>query len=218
MRDPNAFDETLSLLKPSGDAQPGEPAWFGRFRVERRLGAGSFGEVFLGHDPALDRKVAIKSPLGEYSEETIQRYLLEARNLAQLQHAGIVSVFDVGRDAQRCFIVTEYLQGSLLRDRMDQGRMEWRTCVRIVAHLAEALAHAHSRGIIHRDIKPSNIMITPEGRCVLIDFGLAVNDLQATRGELAGTPSYMAPEQVSDGLNSCQQLIQKDIFEFLRGV
>jgi tetratricopeptide (TPR) repeat protein len=196
VRDPNAFDETLSLRKMGDGDRSGVPAWIGRFRVERRLGAGAFGEVFLGHDPALDRKVAIKSPVGEHSEETIQRYLFEARHLAQLQHAGIVAIYDVGRDLQRCFIVTEYLQGSPLRDRIEQGRIDWRTSVRIGALVAEALAHAHSRGIVHRDIKPSNIMVTTEGRCVLIDFGLAVNDIQATRGERAGTPSYMAPEQV----------------------
>lgn len=196
VRDPNADDETLSLRKFGEEPCKGVPAWIGRFRVERRLGAGTFGEVFLGHDPALDRKVAIKSPVGEYSEETLQRYLIEARNLAQLQHPGIVAIYDVGRDLQRCFIVTEYLQGSPLRDRMAKGLIDWRTSVRIIALLAEALAHAHSRGIMHRDIKPSNIMVTPEGRCVLIDFGLAVNDIQATRGERAGTPSYMAPEQV----------------------
>jgi len=156
------FEETQSLRVIAEDARRPVPAWIGRFRVEKRLGSGAFGEVFLGHDPALDRKVAIKSPLGEHSEETIQRYLVEARNLAQLQHAGIVAVYDVGRDAERCFMVTEYLQGGPLAQRLSQGRMDWRTGVRIVAVVAEALAHAHSRGIMHRDIKPSNIMITPE--------------------------------------------------------
>ncbi len=190
------FEETQTLRKIAEDACRPVPAWIGRFRVEKRLGSGAFGEVFLGHDPALDRKVAIKSPLGEQSEETIQRYLVEARNLAQLQHAGIVAVYDVGRDAERCFMVTEYLQGGPLASRLSQGRMDWRTSVRIVAFVAEALAHAHSRGIMHRDIKPSNIMITPEGRCVLVDFGLAVDDFQVTPGERAGTPSYMSPEQV----------------------
>lgn len=192
-------DELSETQQPAfgGDAAAGEaPTWFGRFRVERRLGAGTFGEVFLGHDVTLDRKVAIKAPRGERSEDAIQRFLAEARSLAQLQHPGVVAVYDVGRDGHRCFIVTEYLPGELLRERIKRGHLDWQSSVRVIAHLADALGHAHSRGIMHRDVKPSNIIVTPEGRCVLIDFGLAVNDLQANRGEVAGTPSYMAPEQV----------------------
>lgn len=170
------------------------PARIGRFEIRMQIGSGTFGEVFLGYDATLNRQVAIKCPKGAQSESVIQNFLSEAQRLAQLQHPGIVVIYDIGRDGDRCFIVTEYLEGQVLS--MPTGRPDWQKGVEIVRHLADALGHAHSRGIMHRDIKPSNIMMTVDGRCVLMDFGLAVNDLEAGRGEIAGTPTHMSPEQV----------------------
>ena len=194
---------TGTVLIPPGaevqlvdEASEGIPARLGRFEIRKQLGSGGFGDVFLGFDATLKRQVAIKCPKGLQSESVIQTFLAEAQRLAQLQHPGIVVIHDIGRDRNRCFIVTEFLEGHVL-DVLPDGRPpHWRKSVRIVSHLADALGHAHSRGIMHRDIKPSNIMMTIDGRCVLLDFGLAVNDLEANRGEIAGTPNYMSPEQI----------------------
>jgi len=193
-----------TILTPSEAGGPAEtdglqghfPVRIGRFEIRKQLGAGAFGEVFLGYDATLNRQVAIKCPKGAQSEQVIQSFLAEAQRLAQLQHPGIVVVYDIGRDGNRCFIVTEYLEGQLLEVRPQGGSCDWLKGVEIVSHLANSLGHAHSRGIMHRDIKPSNIMMTTDGRCVLMDFGLAVNDLETSRGEIAGSPPYMSPEQI----------------------
>ena len=186
----------LNHLASIENSQSGLPPRIGRFEIRKRLGAGAFGEVFLGYDAQLNRQVAIKCPKGALSERVIQNFLAEAQRLAQLQHPGIVVIFDAGRELDQCFIVTEYLEGQPLSDRAQGRPSDWMKGVEIISHLATALGHAHSRGIMHRDIKPANIMMTVDGRVVLMDFGLAVNDLETTRGEIAGTPSYMSPEQI----------------------
>lgn len=188
--------ETLSLGKDIGNEEIPLPDKIGRFDVESILGSGAFGIVLLASDESLSRKVAIKIPRGSHTEKEIDGFLVEARQLAQLQHSGIVAVHDIGREGNLCYIVTEYLDGVTLAKRMQEQQFGFREAIGIVIQLAEAIAHAHSRGVMHRDIKPGNVILTTDGRCVLLDFGLAVNDLNGVRGEIAGTPTYMAPEQV----------------------
>jgi serine/threonine protein kinase/formylglycine-generating enzyme required for sulfatase activity len=171
----------------------------GRYRVVRALGEGGFGRVYLAQDDDLDRPVAIKVPNRERvaRPDDAEAYLGEARILAGLDHPNIVPVYDLGRtDDGLCFIVTKYFDSSDLAARMRQSRPPFRDTAELVATIADALHHAHSRGLVHRDIKPANILIDASGKPCVADFGLALRDEDFGRdGELAGTPSYMSPEQ-----------------------
>ena len=179
---------------------PKLPVAFGRYRVERLLGRGGFGAVYLGFDTELERQVAIKAPLLDTNSAKVARdFLSEAKRLAQLRHPGIVSVFDVGIDASgRCFIVSDYLKGDPLHKWLKEHRPTWQQSVGIIAAVADALAHAHAERTVHRDLKPANIIMTDDRSPVVVDFGLALSDSVATesqKGMLSGTPGYMAPEQ-----------------------
>ncbi len=194
--DLNIFAETLVSSKEVVEDTCPLPSRIGRFKVLSLLGSGMFGVVLLASDESLERNVAIKIPRGNRSETEIESFLSEARRTAQLQHPSIVSVYDIGREGKLCYIVTEFLEGITLKQKISSGRLHSRDAIEIIISLSGAIGHAHSRGIMHRDIKPGNVILTSDGRCVLLDFGLAVNDLEVVRGQIAGTPSYMAPEQV----------------------
>lgn len=193
----------VGVAAPSSDSSGSSPpAAFGRYQVCKTLGAGSFGTVYLGHDAQLDRQVAIKVlRLGADVPQTeAERLLQEARKLARLHHPSIVMVHDVGTQDGQLFIVSNYLDGRDLSQWLSHNSPNWRETALIVAALADALAHAHSHVTIHRDIKPANIIITSDRVPVLVDFGLALDDSSAGGSELgiiAGTPAYMAPEQVA---------------------
>ena len=129
-----------------------------------------------------------------------ERFLQEARRLAQLSHPGIVTVHDVGVDGGQVYIVSDFLEGPDLGRWLEGHRPSWPESARIAAAVADALAHAHARLIVHRDIKPANIIITPDRGPVLVDFGLGLDEAGADGSELgiiSGTPAYMAPEQVA---------------------
>ena len=183
------------------EAQPNQAATvFGRYEVRRRLGEGGFGEVYLGHDTQLDRQVAIKVMRGESDQpaDAEQRSLREARKLAQLRHPGIVTVHDAGVHEGQVYIVSDYLEGVDLGRWLRENRPSWLEAARIVAVVADALAHAHARLIVHRDVKPDNIILTSGRMPVLVDFGLALAEDQAggeEKGLVSGTPFYMSPEQ-----------------------
>jgi TOMM system kinase/cyclase fusion protein len=191
----------VAQATPVPAAKPGAdmPEALGRYTLLKLLGRGGFGTVFLGYDSQLGRKVAIKVPhLRASSSETEKQFLKEARQLAQLKHPGIVTVFDVGLDGGRGYIVSDYLDGQTLHDWLKSHWPTWQESARIAAELAEALAHAHAHRTVHRDLKPGNIILTEGLRPVLVDFGLAVSDVQAAspqRGIVSGTPSFMSPEQ-----------------------
>jgi len=177
----------------------GDPTQIGRFKVIRRLGTGSFGRVYLAHDDELDRAVAIKVPNPERvsSALDLEVYLKEAKVLAQLEHPHIVPVYDVGRTEDGlCYVVSRFLEGSDLAAKIQQDRPGIRESVDFVATVADALHYAHTRGLVHRDIKPANILIDAGGKPCIADFGLALKDEDFGKGAgLAGTPSYMSPEQ-----------------------
>ena len=160
---------------------------------------GGFGRVYLARDDDLDRPVAIKVPSPERvsGPDDVEDYLREARALARLDHPHIVPVHDVGRTEDGlCYVVSKYVEGSDLAERMRQGRWSFRESAELVAAVAEALHHAHTRGLVHRDIKPANILIDPEGQPCVADFGLALRDEDfGKEAQLAGTPAYMSPEQ-----------------------
>jgi class 3 adenylate cyclase/predicted ATPase len=185
---------------PGDTATP--PSAFGRYQVRQALGAGAFGTVYLGHDTELDRPVAIKVlPTGPgLPQSGAERSMQEARRLARLRHPGIVTVHDVGMQEGRVYIVSDYLDGPDLDRWLEDNRPAWPEAVRIVAAVADALAHAHARLVVHRDVKPANILLTADREPVLVDFGLGLDEAQAggrEKGVISGTPWYMSPEQVA---------------------
>ena len=181
----------------------------GRYAIKGVLGKGAMGLVYDGHDPNLDRRVAIKTILtrkldAEAAKMVALRFEREVRAVARLNHRNIVQVYDFGTEGDLAFIVMEHIQGRELQDRLEAGeRFDLGTIMRMTIELLDALDFAHEAGIIHRDVKPANIMIDAGGRAKLTDFGVArVNDpegpqAEATRvGTIVGTPSYMSPEQL----------------------
>jgi len=171
-----------------------------RFELLEELGAGAKGVVWRARDTRLGRDVAVKLPRsGELSEEELLRFLGEARAAAKLRHPAIVSIHEVGQEGDVPFIVSDFIAGADLRQRLVGGRSPARQAAELCQVLAAALHHAHENGIVHRDFKPGNVLIDEEGRPHIADFGLAkvVDDAPGmTRdGTVLGTPAYMSPEQ-----------------------
>jgi serine/threonine-protein kinase len=179
----------------------------GRYRIDRQLGRGAMGAVYLGHDPKIGRQVAIKTMAlsqefdGAELTEARSRFFREAETAGRLQHRDIVTIFDAGEDQDLAYIAMEYLKGhDLQRHTSAANLLPVPTVVRIVARVADALAYAHSQGVVHRDIKPANVMVDPADNSVKVtDFGIArITDSSRTRtGMVLGTPSFMSPEQMS---------------------
>ncbi|RKS73188.1 serine/threonine protein kinase [Actinomadura pelletieri DSM 43383] len=183
----------------------------GRYELEALpIGQGGMGQVYVGYDQRLDRKVAVKLirfPYGEYDEELVKRFRHEARIMAKLEHPGAPSVYeaDVHDDPQRGpqpYLVMQYIDGITVDDlQAEHGPLPVGWAAAIAAQVVAVLHAAHGRGIFHRDLKPSNLMLCPDGTVKVLDFGLAMfHDPELTRltrtGVLLGTPSYMSPEQV----------------------
>jgi hypothetical protein len=180
---------------------PGPRLVLGRYRLERRLGAGGFGVVWLGWDEKLEREVAVKAiPRESGSGERVER---EARAAARLNHPGIVAVYELASDEHDVYLVSELVRGRTLGELMRAGAVSDRDVAKIGVALCDALEHAHAHGVIHRDVKPQNVMVVAEpaagaGFAKLADFGVAhvVSDNPLTQtGDVVGTLAYMAPEQ-----------------------
>lgn len=138
-----------------------------------KIGAGGMGEVFLGHDSRLKRKVALKClTLGDRDRQ--RRILDEARAAARFNHPNIAAIYDVLEHEGRAFIVMEYVEGQSLRERLEHGPLPLGDVFSIGRQLASALAAAHEQGIIHRDLKPANVQVMPDGFVKVLDFGVAV--------------------------------------------
>jgi serine/threonine protein kinase/formylglycine-generating enzyme required for sulfatase activity len=175
------------------------PHAIGRYRIERLLGKGGFGRVFLATDAELQRPVAVKIPdprLVSESED-VESYLVEARTVAGLDHPQIVPVYDVGSSPEfPCYVVSRFVAGGDLSKAMTTSRFLYRECAELVAAIADALHYAHAHGVVHRDIKPGNILLDSRSKPYLTDFGLALQEVNVGRGPgFAGTPAYMSPEQ-----------------------
>jgi hypothetical protein len=182
-------------------AGSGEALVLGRYRLGRRLGSGGFGTVFAARDERLDRPVAVKvMPVHGPVPERAQR---EAMAAARLDHPGVVAVFDAGVEGGERFLVSELVRGRTLAALEHAGALSDRDVVRVGLSLADALAHAHARGVIHRDVKPQNVIVPDEpggAAAKLLDFGVAhlAGDEPLTRtGDVVGTLAYMAPEQAA---------------------
>jgi tetratricopeptide (TPR) repeat protein/tRNA A-37 threonylcarbamoyl transferase component Bud32 len=180
------------------------PPLIGRFQVRAKLGAGAFGEVYRAHDPQLDREVALKvaKPGTLDSPERVGRFLREARAAANLRHPNIVPVFDSGRDGDRHYIASGFIDGRTLEaeiEAADGKSLDLRRGATIIRQLAEALGYAHKQGVVHRDVKPANVLVDVTGEPSLTDFGLAVRAgdeaVKTQDGKVMGTPAYMSPEQ-----------------------
>jgi len=175
------------------------PSEIGRYRIEKVLGKGGFGLVYLAHDDQLQRLVAIKVPHRKLVDrpEAAEAYLTEARTVANLDHPHIVAVYDVGSTEQfPCFVVSKYIDGMDLATRLKRSRLSTHEAVELVATVAEALHHAHKQGLVHRDIKPGNLLLDKSGKPFVADFGLALREQDVGKGpRYAGTPAYMSPEQ-----------------------
>lgn len=201
MNDPiQTVDEPGREEVPVTDSGPaGPPQRIGRYRVQKVLGKGGFGSVYLAYDDQLDRLVAIKVPHHHLvsTPEDAQVYLIEARTVANLDHPNIVPVHDVGSTKDcPCFIVSKFIEGSTLAQRTKDNRLSFHEVTELVAAAAEALHYAHRKGLVHRDVKPGNILLDNEGKPHIADFGLALKEENVGKGPtFAGTPAYMSPEQ-----------------------
>jgi serine/threonine-protein kinase len=195
------------------------PERIGRYRIERLIGSGSMGNVYLGHDSDLDRPVAVKTLRdlaldAEMREVFLRRFQNEARAAARLQHPNIVQIFDVGEDPKLGpYLVFEYVKGHTLKQVLKkEGPLSRERLLDLAQCIADALATAHLAGVIHRDIKPENLLITENGQVKLADFGIArVPNADLTKeGQFLGTPCYSAPETLRTGEYS----EQSDLFSF----
>ena len=195
------LDEPLEYRHdPPGDNPTNSPlspkTLLGRYSLDEVIGTGGSSEVWRAYDQELQRTVAVKLPKLSNVEAT-DRFLSEARRVARLKHPAIVPVYDVGLEAGRCFIVTEYVDGGSLANRLEKGPVSQEAVIRWISSIADALEHAHVHGVIHRDIKPENILISVSGQAVLADFGIAQSShAGGASANSVGTLQYMSPEAV----------------------
>jgi serine/threonine-protein kinase len=176
----------------------------GRYELVRELGSGAMGTVYLGHDTAGRRNVAIKTlkPKGVDEQELTamkERFFREAESAKQLAHPAIVKVYDSGEDQGTAYFAMELLDGLTLKEFCaKRGQLSVRRAVEIAAGVTDALAYAHTKSVVHRDIKPENIMMLANGEIKITDFGVAklLDASQTQSGVVLGTPNYMSPEQL----------------------
>jgi CHASE2 domain-containing sensor protein/predicted Ser/Thr protein kinase len=233
------LSETVML--GGGGAHPGgtmlldggavEKPMLGRYQVEKELGKGAMGVVYLGKDPKIGRVVAIKTMAlseefeGEELTDARERFFREAETAGRLQHQNIVTIFDAGEEHDLAYIAMEFLKGKDLVDLCKDGQLlPLPRVLSIVARVAEALAYAHRQNVVHRDIKPANIMYELDTDTVKVtDFGIArITDSSKTKtGLVLGTPSFMSPEQIAgkkvDGRSDLYSL-DVMLFQMLTGV
>ncbi len=184
-----------------------EKPMLGRYQVEKELGKGAMGVVYLGRDPKINRVVAIKTMAlsQEFDEDELadvkERFFREAETAGRLNHPNIVTIFDAGEEHDLAYISMEFLKGhDLVPQTKPAGLLPLPQVASIIARVAEALAYAHRNSVVHRDVKPANIMYEAESDQVKVtDFGIArITDSSKTKtGMVLGTPSYMSPEQLS---------------------
>ena len=208
--------DVLAALFGSEAAEEIEPPQIGRYRVERRLGAGGMGAVYEAFDPNLERQVAIKVLHGDGVDD--ERLLAEGKAMAKLNHPNVVTVYDVDRDEDRVFVAMELVPGTTLRAWQQERPRKWRETVALYLDIGRGIAAAHAEDLVHCDLKPDNVLVGEDGRPRVADFGIALlagnlrddpddtDDADPLRprtvtrrasapSSLGGTPQYMSPEQ-----------------------
>jgi len=173
-----------------------------RYAIVKELGRGGMGVVYKAQDRMLGRVVAIKRLLEQGNRLLIDRFLGEAKSIAALNHANIIQIYDIGRDQEGLYIITEFVDGLDLEKLIGaKGKLPLKVAMKLILPICRALQYAHERGVIHRDIKPANVLLTNAGEPKIADFGLArldsMKDLEKT-GMIMGTRSYASPEQFKD--------------------
>ncbi|MGW2668970.1 Stk1 family PASTA domain-containing Ser/Thr kinase [Streptomyces sp. NPDC001272] len=177
----------------------------GRYRVDARIAAGGMATVYRAFDTRLDRVLALKIMHPSLAADAVfvDRFIREAKSVARLAHPNVVAVFDQGTDGPYTYLAMEYVSGCTLRDVLrERGALQPRAALDILEPVLAALAAAHRAGFVHRDIKPENVLIGDDGRVKVADFGLvrSVDAATHTTGSVLGTVSYLAPEQIEDGV------------------
>jgi serine/threonine-protein kinase len=179
------------------------PDKIGRYQILERVGKGGMGVLYRGHDPVLDREVAVKVMLADFSDDTEQmrpRFYREAKSAAKLQHRNIVTVFEFAEENNQPHIVMEFLRGAPLSSRMEeQPPLTLDDKLDIVTQLCSGLGYAHKEGIVHRDVKPANVFVLQDGSVKLLDFGIAklATSTLTRQGDVVGSAPYMSPEQIA---------------------
>jgi serine/threonine protein kinase len=171
----------------------------GRYQIHETLGVGAYSRVMRGHDPLIDRSVAIKLFSPDLARGDARNlFLREARVVGKLSHPAIITVHDMGieESTQTPYLVMEMVEGQSLEKTISKGSVPYPTACEWAAHVADALSVAHRRSVIHGDIKPANILITNENRVKLTDFGMARLASHQTDSAVRGTPAYWCPEQI----------------------
>jgi eukaryotic-like serine/threonine-protein kinase len=224
-----ARTRTLATRHLSG-ASPPAPVLLDRYRLQRRLGAGAFGTVWLARDERLEREVAVKIlPRERTMSGPPGRFEREARAAARLSHPAIVTLYEAAVDDEGAYLVSELVRGETLDTLLAHGQLSDRDVIGIALALCDALQHAHDQGVVHRDVKPSNVLV-PEAPSTsaqvarLTDFGVARlvgGDALTRTGDILGTLAYMAPEQ-AEGLEAAEPAdlysLALVIYEALSGV
>ncbi len=179
---------------------PGTVRTIGHFELLQEVGSGHFGTVWKARDTKLDRMVAVKIPRkGQLVGPEAEMFLRDARAAAQVRHAGVVGMHEVGRENDTLYIVSDFIDGCSLKEWLSGRQLTPREAAELCVKIADALHAAHEAGVVHRDLKPGNVMMDPAGEPHLIDFGLAKRDAgeitMTVDGALLGTPAYMSPVQ-----------------------
>lgn len=176
----------------------------GRYRLERLVGQGGYGQVWRAFDEELHRPVAVKvpQPSRRLGERQIDLLLTEARRVARLRHPGIVAVHDVQKEGAAYFLVSDYIEGEDLAERLRRGPLPVDAAVDIAVQVAHVLDYAHKQGVIHRDIKPSNVLLGADGATHVCDFGIAATQAELVNGhDRRATLAYASPEQLGGAVD-----------------
>jgi predicted Ser/Thr protein kinase len=208
------FDaETMAPCSATGRQSPKsgsiQTTEIGHYRIVKEIARGGMGVVYLAEHVGLARRVALKTLLIQAKEDmtSVNRFAIEAEAVARLDHPGIVTIYEVGQHDGQPFLAMKYVGGGSLAQALSNGPLSVPRALTLGIQMADAISHAHERGVIHRDIKPANVLLDNDGQAVLTDFGIAKFTHAAaswltTSGEPIGTPHFMPPEQADSGRGS----------------